>query len=214
MTDNPAGIHPNATQRHLLKKWFWHTCFSRRYSNSVDSAVAQDIAAMVDLRSDKYEKIERKKFEVSSEFFLENAFSVSSVNTKTFILLLAKKRPKSFLSGADVDLEDVLTACNKTEFHHIFPDNHLKTKCGIEERIKRFCLANFAFLSQKDNRSIKDKSPVDYQANIYKDLKSIILEHSLIPVDGLNMNYDDFLRLRVGLLTKTANSLIDGTFTN
>lgn len=214
ITENPSGIHPDATQRHLLKKWFWHTCFSRRYSNSVDSAVAQDIAAMVELRKNKTEKIERKKFEVSDELFLENAFSVSSVNTKTFILLLAKKRPKSFLSGADVDLDDVLTSCNKTEFHHIFPDNFLKTKCGIDEKNKRYCLANFAFLSQKDNRSIKDKSPLDYQNLISKDLKSGILKHSLIPDSGLGMKYEDFLKERVKLLKETANSLIEGTFTN
>ncbi|MCO4165261.1 DUF262 domain-containing protein [Citrobacter youngae] len=214
MTNNAAGFHPNATQRHLLKKWFWHTCFSRKYSNSVDSAVSQDISAMVELRKDKYEKIERKKFEVTDEFFLDNAFSVTSVNTKTFILLLAKKRPKSFLSGADVDLDDVLTSCNKTEFHHIFPDNYLKTKCGIDERIKRFCLANFAFLSQKDNRSIKDKSPIDYQDQIQKLLKDSIFQHSLIPTNGLEMNYSDFLKARVQLLKETANSLIDGTFTN
>ncbi|WP_200781281.1 hypothetical protein [Klebsiella aerogenes] len=214
MTDKPAGVHPDATQRHLLKKWFWHTCFSRRYSNSVDSAVAQDISAMADLRNNKTEKIERKKFEVTSDFFLENAFSVSSVNTKTFILLLAKKKPKSFISGADVDLDDVLTSCNRTEFHHIFPDNYLKSKCGIDERIKRFCLANFAFLSQKDNRSIKDKSPTDYQTQIHKDLKNGIFEHSLIPVNGLNMKYEIFLEARVELLKQTANSLIDGTFTS
>lgn len=214
MTDNPAGIHPNSTQRHLLKKWFWHTCFSRRYSNSVDSAVAQDISAMVDLRNNKTDKIERKKFEVTSEFFLENAFSVSSVNTKTFILLLAKKRPKSFLSGADVDLDDVLTSCNKTEFHHIFPDNYLKSKCGVEERIKRFCLANFAFLSQKDNRSIKDKSPIDYQLLINKDIRNSVLDHSLIPREGLAMNYNEFLNARIELLKITANSLIDGTFSH
>lgn len=212
MTEKNAGFHPDANQRHLLKKWFWHTCFSRRYSNSVDSSVQQDIIAMVDLLNGKTEKIERKPFGVSKDFFLENSFSLTSVNTKTFVLLLAQKEPVSFHSASTVDLDDVLTSCNKTEFHHIFPDNYLKTQLSIAEKSRRYCLANFAFLSQKDNRSIKDKSPKEYKKLINSSVIDKVFKHSFIPKDGLDMTYEKFVEARAELLSQAANSIIEGVF--
>ena len=93
---------------------------------------------------------------------LKRSFALTAVNTKVFVLLLTLAKPKSLLSAAEVDLNEVLVSCNRTEFHHIFPKNHLATKEGVTERAQQFMLANFAFLSQKDNRSIQDKAPSDY----------------------------------------------------
>jgi hypothetical protein len=69
-------------------------------------------------------------------------------------------------------------------------------------------LANFAFLSQKDNRSIQDKAPADYAKMIPPATAEAILNASLIPKDGLTMKYVDFINARAKLLADTANALL------
>lgn len=205
-TDKSAGFHPNATQRSALIRWFWTSCFSRRYSNSVDTAISQDILAFKALLSGDVSELTKRTIKVSRDFFKENTFLLTSVNTRIFVLLLASAKPKSFHSGANVNLDDVLTTCNRTEFHHIFPNNHL-ISLKIEDRAKRFMLANFAFLSQTDNRSIQDKAPSTYKSSIPADQYNAILDSNLIPRHGLDLNYDEFIDARSKLLADTANKL-------
>lgn len=206
-TDKAAGFHPDAKQRQALRRWFWHSCFSRRYSNSVDTALAQDIAAVQQLLAGNTVEFDKRHFKVEPDYFTDNIFSLNSVNTKVFVLLLAQAKPKSFLSAADVDLENVLVSCNRTEFHHIFPKNHL-TREGVKERSQQFMLANFAFLSQTDNRSIQDKPPFEYVKMIPPASIDSILDSSLIPKGGLDMLYGDFIKARSLLLASKANELL------
>ncbi len=207
-TDKAAGFHPDAKQRAALRHWFWHSSFSRRYSNSVDNAISQDIAAVQQLLAGNTADFEKRHFKVEPKYFTENVFAMTSVNTKVFILLLAQAKPKSFISAADVDLEEVLASCNRTEFHHVFPKNHLLVKEKVVERSQQFMLANFAFLSQKDNRSIQDKAPSDYVQMIPPATRDQILDSALIPKDGLLMSYTDFISKRAELLANAANALL------
>lgn len=206
-TQKSAGFHPNAKQRAALRRWFWHSSFSRRYSNSVDNAIAQDIAAVTQLLLGNTTEFEKRSIVVPASYFTDNAFALTSVNTKVFILLLANAKPKSFLSAADVNLDEVLVSCNRTEFHHIFPKNYLATKQGVTDKAEQFMLANFAFLSQKDNRSIQDKAPFDYAKMIPPGSIDSILDASLIPRFGLNLPYKDFTAARAKLLAARANLL-------
>lgn len=205
-TEKPAGFHPNAKQRSALIRWFWHSCFSRRYSNSVDNAIAQDIAAVAQLLIENTTEFEKRFVTVTPTYFLENAFALTSVNTKVYILMLANARPKSFLSAAEVDLNEVLVACNRTEFHHVFPKNYLATKEGVTDKSRQFMLANFAFLSQKDNRSIQDKAPSEYVKLMPPASVDAILDASIIPKGGLSMSYKDFVNARAKLLAEKANA--------
>ncbi len=205
-TDKEAGFHPDAKQRTALIRWFWHSCFSRRYSNSVDNAIAQDITAVQQLLAGNTTEFEGRSVIVKPDYFIDNIFALTSVNTKVFVLLLARAKPKSFISAAEVDLNDVLVSCNRTEFHHIFPKNYL-VKCGVAEKAQQFMLANFAFLSQKDNRIIQDKAPADYIKMIPPASLDLIMAASLIPKGGLEMPYQDFFKQRAKLLADTANSL-------
>lgn len=207
-TKKAVGFHPNAEQRKALKHWFWHSSFSRRYSNSVDNAIAQDIAAVQQLLAGDCSEFFKRSFKVEPEYFLENTFNLTSVNTKVYVLLLAQAKPKSFLSAADVDLGEVLVACNRTEFHHVFPKNYLLTIEKVLEKPQQFMLANFAFLSQKDNRSIQDKAPADYLLMIPPASLDAIMNASLIPKDGLTMKYADFVKERAALLATVANALL------
>jgi hypothetical protein len=208
-TDNAAGLHPNANQRDTLIRWFWQSCFSRRYSNSVDTALKQDIEAVILLTKNDNSGFDRKVPPVSPDFFKENVFSLNAVNTRTHILLLAQQKPTSFLSDSPVDLENVLLSCNRTEFHHIFPKDYLDKVLGIKERADQFMLANFAFLSQTDNRKIKNRAPSLYKKDIPAHKLDDILKAALIPKDGLDMKYDDFIDARAKLLADKATQLCD-----
>jgi hypothetical protein len=210
-TEKTAGFHPDAKQRASLKRWFWHSCFSRRYSNSVDSAISQDIAAMQQLLMGNTIDLDKRVTTVAPDYFTTNSFSLTSVNTKVFVLLLSQAQPKSFLSAADVDLNEVLVSCNRTEFHHIFPKNHLVTKENILEKGQQFMLANFAFLSQKDNRSIQDKAPSEYVKLIPPGSMDAIFDSSFIPKGGLGMSYAAFTTERSKILADKANTLLQLT---
>lgn len=207
-TDNEAGLHPTGEQLSTLRAWFWTSCFSRRYSNSVDTALESDIKACIQLRT----KQDASLFnltppKIDRDFFLSNVFSLTAVNTKTFILLLASKFPRSFLSGANIDLNTVLLTCNRTEFHHIFPKNFLSEKLKITGRESQFRLANFAFLSQTDNRKIKNRPPAEYEADIPGVSHSDILARALIPKGSLSGAYEDFCQARADLLLQEALAL-------
>ena len=174
----------------------------------MDNALSQDIAAVLQLLTGNTTDFDKRNFNVEPSYFMDNTFSLNSVNTKVFVLLLAQAKPKSFISAAEVNLEDVLIACNRTEFHHIFPKNYLST-IGVASRPQQFMLANFAFLSQTDNRSIQDKEPSEYVNMMPPASKDLILASSLIPKNGLEMSYKDFIMARSQLLAAKANELLD-----
>jgi hypothetical protein len=52
---------------------------------------------------------------VPAEYFTQNAFRVNTVNTKTFVLMLAQQRPLNFISGQPVSLSVVLRDYNRSE---------------------------------------------------------------------------------------------------
>jgi hypothetical protein len=153
-------------------------------------------------------EFEQRHLQIQAGFFKDNVFTLTSVNTKVFILILAQERPKSFLSAADVDLDSVLVSCNRTEFHHIFPKDYLANSLGIRDKRVHSVLANFAFLSQHDNRSIKSKAPSQYYLDMPEDHRDSILASSLVPAGGLNLSFEDFIDRRAMLLAEKANSLI------
>lgn len=194
-------------QRRQLIKWFWRCCFSRRYSNGVNDAHKTDLAAMARLRANEKEDLCTFKCDITSAFFLANQFSITSVNTKTFIALLASKGPRSFISGAKVDLSTTLKQASAREFHHIFPDKYLQHLGKVKKEI--YPLANFCFLNNADNQKIKDKAPSDYVALLNPDSISEVLGAAICPPDTFTMDYDEFLNARARLLLEYANSLIN-----
>jgi hypothetical protein len=174
----------------------------------VDTALSQDIAAVQQLLAGNTTDFDKRSFRVEPSYFTENTFLLSSVNTKVFVLLLAQAKPKSFISSAAVDLENVLVMCNRTEFHHIFPKNFLMTKENITDRSQQFMLANFSFLSQADNRTIQDKAPSEYVKMIPPASEESVLDSALIPKNGLEMSYEEFTVARSQLLASKANELL------
>lgn len=204
-SDKTNGELYNDKQRTTLIRWFWRCCFSRRYSSGVNGVQEIDIKNMKELRANSNHTIADFKCFISSSFFTENQFSIGAANTKTFILMLASKTPRSFISGAKVDLSKTLKISTSREFHHIFPDKYLQRLEYVKKDI--YCLANFCFLNNADNQKIKDRAPSAYKTDIVGNINEIMTS-AICPPNALDLDYDDFVKQRAQLLVNYANSLV------
>ena len=196
-----------AEQRAKLLRWFWRSCFSKRYSAGVIRNLDRDIGEMKKLRDGAPSVLDTISCDINEAFFAENKFSVNSVNTKTFVLLLAQRNPRSFLSGSPIDLANVLQNYNRNEFHHIYPEAFLNG-LGITDSKIIYCLANFAFLKRAENRLIGAQSPSSYATRI-PEPKQVVFNSALIPTTFSDDNYKSFLEERSKLLKQYALSLLN-----
>jgi len=208
-TEQLSGHSYTSHQKKMILKWFWQSNFIRRYSSSVDSKHKHDIAEFSMLKNNPQYIIQDILNSVPRDFFSENQFSIGTVNTKIYILMLAQYKPKSFISGANVDLSKVLKRANRNEFHHIFPKKHLESLGRNKKDINQ--LANCCYLSSADNQKIKHKPPHQYKSLIAPSELLTVMAHALCPNNSLDLDYDTFISERVKLLTKKANELTTGS---
>lgn len=204
-SSNSSGQLYTDRQRTQLLRWFWRSCFSRRYSSDVNNAHQRDLSAMERLRADEKYDISTFRCEIMPTFFTENQFNINTVNTKTFIAMLASNLPVSFISGAKVDLTATLKQSSSKEFHHIFPDKYLQRQGKKKREI--YQLANFCFLNNADNQKIKDKSPKEYFSLINQERLHDILSSALCPNDTASLAFEDFISKRVNILVQYAKEL-------
>ncbi len=85
--------------------------------------------------------------------------------------MLAACNPRSFISGAPVDLAETLKDANRTEFHHMMPKAFLKA--SNQTQYEESILANFSFLSRTDNREIGGVAPSNYRKKMPNDVSEI-----------------------------------------
>jgi len=193
----------NDEQRRVLVQWFWRASFSGRYSAGVLRHLDADIQEAQQLRRNEPSRLAQIQVNISESFFLDNRFLVSSVNTKTFIALLAQLGPLNFVSGAPVDLRTKLQHYNRKEFHHLMPKAFLleSGQAQMSENI----LANFCFIARADNRQLGGGAPSSYRQHMAENVNEI-LQSQLCPNNLFDDNYEAFLRSRATLL---ANKAID-----
>ena len=192
-------------QRAQLLRWFWRACFSRRFSAGVLRNLNRDVSEVQKLRAGKPSTLAEISWSMDEDFFIDTRFTVSSVTTKTFILLLAQQTPLSFVSGAPVDLGEVLRHYNRKEFHHLYPQSHLKLAGLVSAEINR--LANFAIISAADNKILGGVAPSKYRKHMDSSKTPEILKSALTPNSLFDDNYEAFLRARSQLLLAEATRL-------
>jgi hypothetical protein len=192
-------------QRRRLLRWIWRSCFSRRFSSGVLRNLKDDIGAVALLKANRPNVLGDFPVVVTADFFFQNAFRINTVNTTSFVLMLAQRAPLNFVSGQPVALADVLRDYNRSEFHHLFPRAFL-TECGVPSE-KQGPLANFAFLSKADNTALGGGAPSDYRARMPQQVDRV-LEAALCPPSLFGDDYQVFLRDRCLLLETYANQLI------
>ena len=174
-------IRPSAGQLDAIKKWFWRTSFSNRYSAGTDEKMNEDIAFFKNVVSNNFENLSKYKSELSENIFLKKTLSKNNSWSRATLLLLSTKEPKDLTNGAKIDVGKSLSSFNRKEYHHIFPREFLKTSFSLNTpEINR--LVNFCFLSASSNKIISNKAPSYYFFNIIpNEHKEIILDSNLVP---------------------------------
>lgn len=194
-----------AAQKTSIVKWFWRTSFTRRYNSQTAANIVDDIQQITNLKNGLSNTLGDFKYTISETFFYDQEFRINTIASKSLILLLAQRKPKSLISGTGIDLANVLKDYNRNELHHIFPQAYLKS-IGEENLSNR--LANLTFLSKADNNLISAKPPSVYVGMMPSD-RSEILSSCFIPSSFEIMAYDDFLKERAKELLVEAKRLMD-----
>ena len=146
---------------------------------------------------------------LEADFFSDNRFTISTVNTKTFVLMLAQSEPLSFVSGSPIGLRDVMMSYNRREFHHCFPRAYLARQGRESADINR--LANFVFLSAQDNKTLGGVAPSKYRERMAGEHVPAVLERALCPAVLFEDDYDRFIEVRAKRLLDGANKLMAQT---
>jgi len=193
-----------------LKKWFWRTAFSRRYSGQTDDKMNADIQFMKALHTGDASDIGAYASEVDATVLLKQRFSKGNPFTRALLLLLAQKQPLDLTNGARVDLGKALSSYNRKEYHHIFPRAFLKGRGIAADHINTLC--NYCFLPAGSNKRISQKEPADYIVSMVPESsRKAILESNVMPLRMeiyTENDYEAFLNQRAGLLIQFFDSLV------
>jgi hypothetical protein len=199
-----------ASQVAALRKWFWRTAFSKRYSAQTDEKMNADIQFMKKLLDGDSSGIALYPSEVDAMMLLKQKFSKGHPFTRALLLLLAQKYPFDLTNGARVDLGEALSSYNRKEYHHIFPQAFLKRRGITIERINSLC--NFCFLPAGSNKKISQREPADYVVNLVPDeFRRPILESNLMPLRMeiyTENDYEAFLNQRAAILVQYFDSIV------
>lgn len=193
----------SSDQLNALRKFFWATTFSDRYSTGQTTAKMDTDISLIDQISDyNYKGLLKYKPSIDEKSLINTQFSKGNPTTRGFLLLAAQETPLDLTNGHKVDLGRSLSTFNRKEYHHIFPNSYL-TKEGYPKN-ERFSVVNFCFLPSSSNKKISSKKPSDYFSSIIpSDKKDKILESNLIPRDEAiyrNNKYDEFLEKRANII--------------
>jgi len=191
-----------------LKRWFWKTCFSGRYTSQTRKTTITDIEQMMRLKNGQPSTLDQIDITVTEDFF-NSSFRVGAAATKTFVLMLSNHDARSLLSGKAVDLDKVLQRYNRSEFHHIYPRAFLRD-IGIPEDLINV-LGNFCFLSAAENKTIGRKHPSAYVKELVAGDESgrdEALKSAFCAVSDFDDDYPKFLNARRSRLAAYANELI------
>lgn len=190
-----------------IKRWFWRTCFSGRYSSQTRKTTIHDISQMVRLKNGQTNTLDNIDVTVGPNFFMAS-FRVGAAATKTFVILLANNSPQSLLSGKNIELDKVLQRYNRSEFHHIYPRAFLRELEVKDVRIN--VLGNFCFLSAAENKHIGRKKPSTYVKELVDqdNARAAALASAFCDAEQFNDDYDSFLQHRCERLATFASGLI------
>lgn len=197
------GKMPSSTQQKELKKWFWKTSFSNRYSTGqTTDKMNSDIQRMIEIRNNNFAEVNNLKYSVTKSELIETKFSKGNPLTRAFLLLMAQHSPLDLVKNSKVDITKSLSEYNRKQYHHIFPNAFLK-KQGFPQA-KIFSISNFCFLPADSNKKISSKKPSEYFFNLVpqNDFNEI-LASNLIPIKKeiyQTDNYNDFLEKRAELI--------------
>ncbi|TGE27729.1 DUF262 domain-containing protein [Hymenobacter metallicola] len=209
-TPNESQLRVNHTQKSAIIRWFWRTCFNRRYNSQPAKTIQSDIESMLKLKANEPSNLGIFPYnQATPEWFKLEQFRVGTVFTKTFVLLLAQKKPLTFISGSPISLASTLKSYNKNEFHHLYPKSFVKTLSNPSYDVN--CLANISFMSRVDNNTLGGVAPSVYRAKMEPkpEVQFKILSHAFCYPTIFNDDFNAFIDERATLLANEANRLMN-----
>lgn len=200
-------------QSEFVKKWFWRSAFSQRYSASTLTIIGNDIHEYFD----KILAGESMELNIPVNLTQENIekiliYTRSAIKNAIFCIL-SLSSPKHFKDNSVITLDRTLCSeFNNHEKHHVFPKAFLsKNHIG-----RKHLLLNFAFIPSELNREIKKKSPSEYFSE-YKETNrkfSETMKSHLIKDDSdaaiWKNDYDQFIKERGQLIFESIKVLTGG----
>lgn len=209
---------PAADLERLVRRWYAMSVLRGRYTGSPETMFDFDIRQIEARGLASYIDAVIEN-ELPASFWtgmLPQLMDTSSSNSPYFLAYQAaqvKLGDKGFLSR-DITVLDLLL--NRSDVHHVYPRNHLKSQGLARGRYNQ--IANFVLAQSEINIAIGDKAPEQYFAELAEqvsggkkryggitdgsDLRTN-LRASCIPeamLDGVIPSFDDFLEERRKLM--------------
>ena len=213
----PKGGDAEGRARTILRKFLWRAFFSTRYEKSTNTRSLADFSEIRPLVTGSA---------VSKPAIFDNELHPLPQIQELVSAGWPKKKDRLArailalaLKHGGLDLADGSTVgrfnLKKREYHHLFPDAHLKRLSVTDERI--YCSLNCALVTWQTNRNISDKEPERYLAErhddnvIGADEVAARLKSHLVPYDEMIAgDYETFLNERARLIVKAMTKLCNG----
>lgn len=196
--------HPTSDQLTVLRRYFWQTGFLEHYRGAAEGVLEHDLAE-IDRLMEGDTDVFRLPFYITVDDLIRRQFVKRGAFTKTFVVMLAGKKPRNITNGEAIDTEMALSIFNNKEFHHIFPKEFLK-RLGVDPA-QRNSISNVCMLSSSQNKQILTAPPSNYLAESAKglgDKAKEVFESNLIPVGSSaswkSDEYELFLSERASLI--------------
>src|SRR5207249_1716354 len=133
---------------------------------------------------------------------------------RAFALAMAKKGPRNLTNGATIDTYSALSVYNRRQFHHIYPQDYLKTHTRKADPNN---LMNICLLTASENNNISNSAPDQYLPRLIHglgDRADSVFDSNLLPLpDTLSYNvsdYEAFLYSRGAVAAKWIERLCRG----
>ena len=175
---------PDRYQATEIRKWFWATGVAQRYSGrGYHRNLVSDAKLFESLADGKKRRfIFRDRLDPIVD--IQGAEYISrSARTRTFLCLLASRKPRYLENGESIPLGDSgISHASRIDRHHIFPQAQLKNH--FPARVYN-SLCNICFLVSRDNVKIGKRLPRSYLAEAFEagrqQFRQVMKSH-LIPV--------------------------------
>ena len=213
--------HPNAPtdfENKCLKDYFWRCSLSNRFSDGLESKLAQDCANVIDVILDGNNPIYEQGVDISTSFIERNGmFTIGNAMIKGLLCLLVLQSPCSFKNNNVLVIDnDWLSQSNSKNYHHFFPRAYMKKEQPLISENMVNHIANITIVDSYLNKGeIKDKPPAEYMQKYYDTNSGIISTmstHLIGDLDDFGVwdnNYSVFFKKRIrSIVDALANEMI------
>lgn len=210
----PDGPDAEGRARTILRRYMWRAFFTKRYERTTATRSLVDFNELSLYVSDPEATVPSILSEDANPLPEMNELKEAGWPKKKDRLARAILAVSLRNGGLDLADGSAVSIANlpKREYHHLFPEAHLKNTNTPDHKI--FRSLNCALISWRTNRTISSKEPETYLAERRQDddpsdkeIKQRLISH-LIPYDEMIAgNYEEFLEKRAEMIETAMKSV-------